>query len=87
MATRRFSPPWTVEEPDSKLDRRSSSATPTVRRSPTSISRMSPGRRAAAKLLTKDEGAADGGDRKLLHSSAFRSRKCPDKFRSITLAR
>jgi hypothetical protein len=50
MTTRRFPPPWTVEETDACFivkDRAS--------RWPMFISRRGPGRRAAAKLLTRDE--------------------------------
>jgi hypothetical protein len=83
VSPRRFPPPWSVEETDACFIVRDA----TWQALAYVYFEEEPGRRAAAKLLTKDEGAADGGDRKLLHSSGFRSRKCPDKFRSITLVR
>jgi hypothetical protein len=83
VSPRRFPPPWSVEETDACFIVRDA----TWQALAYVYFEEEPGRRAAAKLLTKDEGAADGGDRKLLHSSAFRTRKCPDKFRSITLMR
>jgi hypothetical protein len=52
-SARRFPPHWSVEETDACFIVRET----TGRGSPTPISRMSPGRRAVAHLLTRDEGA------------------------------
>ena len=50
MSSRRFPPPWSVEETDACFSVRDANG----RRSPT-LFEEEPGRRAAAKLLTRDE--------------------------------
>jgi hypothetical protein len=56
MPERRFPPPWSVEEPDPKLDRQCFIIRDGNGQALTYVYfEDEPGRRAAAKLLTRDE--------------------------------
>ena len=56
MPERRFPPPWTVEEPDSKLDRQCYIVRDANGHALAYVYfEEEPGRRAAAHLLTRDE--------------------------------
>ena len=56
MPQRRFPPPWSVDEVDSKLDKRSFIVRDANGQAQAYVYfEEEPGRRAAAKLLTKDE--------------------------------
>ena len=56
MPERRFPPPWSVDEADSKLDRRSFIVRDANRQALAYVYfEGEPGRRAAARLLTRDE--------------------------------
>ena len=55
MPERRFPPPWSVEEPDPKLDRRCSIVRDANGQALVHVYFEEPGRRAAAHILTRDE--------------------------------
>ena len=56
MPARRFPPPWSVDEADSKLDRRCFIVRDANRQALAYVyCEEEPGRRAAAHLLTRDE--------------------------------
>ena len=56
MSSRRFPPPWSVEEPDPKLDRRCFVVRDANGQALAYVYfEEEPGRRAAAHLLTRDE--------------------------------